>query len=152
MKWVGIPLMAATCLWLIPPSGYGQEKKLKDEATSKLLVGKWVQEQQSGKAVPASTKVVMVVKKDNTFAMEGKENIDGKEKLAEYKVTGKWKVAGGKLEMTVKTVSASAPGIPIKEGAVFTQTVIEINDTTLKTGNAKDKGKVGESVWKRAKD
>jgi hypothetical protein len=153
MRPFGISLVAVSGLWLLATSAIGQDTKLKDEDISKLLVGKWLQEKQRGKDVPVLTKVVLVVKKDNTFVMDIKGKIGDTEKSSEAKFTGTWKVVDAKLEMTIKTVAASAPGVqPLKEGDVATQTIIEINDTTFKSKNDRDKGKGPESVWKRAKD
>ena len=143
MKCFGVFLLAAAATLPLAPGAQGQDKKVSDEQITKLLAGKWIQEEvKKGYLM----RVVLTVDKDGTWAAEAKLEIDlpDKKQSLEFISSGTWKVKDGKIEFTFKNSSGPKPKFNPD-----IETVIEINETTLRTVSEHDKKK--ETVWTRAK-
>lgn len=117
-----------------------EPKKPSDADIAKLLVGKWTTEE--GKEGEPKVKSTFIYDKDGTFAVEATIETGGKtEKIV---VSGTWKVADGVILDTVEKTNTEN----LKVGRVTRDTVISIDDKTLKYTTQKGR----ERTWKRVKD
>jgi len=135
-------LFVCFCLGLtLPAIGQEKTKKLSDGEITRLLVGKWV-------AYRDKFKLTFEVKKDGTYQQEW---LDPKCQDNKAAFSGKWKVANGKIAITVTQVDA--PGVfNVKVGdKVPKMIIISINKKTLNAFD-EDEPKSKATTWTRVKN
>jgi hypothetical protein len=140
-----IPVVPVLLLGWAVMSATGQDaKKPSDADLARLLVGKWTADE---KMDALRMKGSASYNKDGTFKGEIQLEIevDGINESARFMVAGTWKVVDGVIETTV-TESSEPQLSPV--GATSKETVVAIDDTTLRTKTEKFKA----ITWKRVKN
>jgi hypothetical protein len=140
-----IPVVPVLLLGWAVVSATGQHaRKPSDADLTRLLVGKWTADE---KMDALRMKGSASYNKDGTFKgeMQLEIEVDGIKESAKIMVAGTWKVVDGAIETTV-TESSEPQLSPL--GATSKETVVAIDDTTVRTKTEKFKA----ITWKRVKN